>query len=303
MPPLVHVGPEAEERFVAAVREGGAEVAADPAEADAVVWLAGDPAALRAVLHPGVRWVQLQSAGVEEWLANGVVDEDRTWTSAAGAYGETVADHALALLIAGRRRLAECARAERWDAELAGRPLFGATVAIVGAGGIGRALIALLAPWHCHVIAVTRSGREVEGAAECVAAGELERVWPRAEIAVIAAPATDATARLVGTEQLAALPPGAWLVNVARGSLVDTDALVDALAAGRLGGAALDVTDPEPLPEGHPLWREPRALITPHAANPTEARLRALADFTRANVARFARGEELRGIIDTGRGY
>ena len=92
-------------------------------------------------------------------------------------------------------------------------------------------------------------------------------------------------------------------MNVARGTLVDTDALVEALAAGRLGGAALDVTDPEPLPDGHPLWREPRALITPHAANPTEARLRALADFTRANVARFVGGEELRGIIDTGRGY
>ena len=250
-----------------------------------------------------MRWVQLQSAGVEDWLADGAIDEDRTWTSAAGAYGETVADHALALLIAGRRRLAESARAQRWDPELAGRPLFGATVAIVGAGGIGRALIALLAPWRCHVIAVTRSGREVEGAAESVAAAELERVWPRAEVAVIAAPATDATSRLVGAEQLAALPPGAWLVNVARGALVDTDALVEALAAGRLGGAALDVTDPEPLPDGHPLWREPRALITPHAANPTEARLRALADFTRANVARFVRGEELRGIIDTGRGY
>jgi D-3-phosphoglycerate dehydrogenase len=289
--------------FLDAVREGGGEVVDDPAAAEAIVWLAGEPEALRAVLHPGVRWVQLQSAGVEQWLEEGVIDEARAWTSAAGAYGETVADHALALLIAGRRRLAECARAQRWDPELAGRPLFGSTVAIVGAGGIGRALIALLAPWRCHVIAVTRSGREVEGAAESVAAADLDGVWPRADVVVVAAPATDATARLVGAQELAALPPDAWLVNVARGTLVDTDALVEALAAGRIGGAALDVTDPEPLPDGHPLWGEPRALITPHAANPTEARLRALADFTRANVERFARGEEPAGIIDTGRGY
>ena len=92
-------------------------------------------------------------------------------------------------------------------------------------------------------------------------------------------------------------------MNIARGALIDTAALADALAEGRLGGAGLDVTDPEPLPDDHPLWREPRALITPHAANPREVQTRALADFTRENVRRFAQGEPLNGVIDTGRGY
>jgi D-3-phosphoglycerate dehydrogenase len=303
MPPRVHVGPEPDEMFAAAVREGGGEVVDDPAAAEAIVWLAGDPEPLKDALHPGVRWVQLQSAGVEQFLAGGAIDDARAWTSAAGAYGETVADHALALLHGGRRRLAECARAQRWDRGLEGRPLYGCTVAIVGAGAIGRALIALLAPWRCHVIAVTRSGRRVEGAAESVPATELDGVWPRADVVVVAAPDTGDTRQLVGAAQLAAMPGHAWLVNVARGTLVDTDALVEALAAGRLGGAALDVTDPEPLPDDHPLWREPRALITPHVANTEDVRLRALADWTRANVARFAAGEELQGMIDTGRGY
>ena len=114
---------------------------------------------------------------------------------------------------------------------------------------------------------------------------------------------TDATRHVVGAAELARCKPDAWLVNIARGSLVDTEALVEALADGRLGGAGLDVTDPEPLPDDHALWREPRALITPHAANPEEVRTRALADFTRENVRRFARGEPLRGVVDTGRGY
>jgi D-3-phosphoglycerate dehydrogenase len=247
--------------------------------------------------------VQLSSAGVEQWVAGGAIDAERAWTSAAGAYGETVADHALALILAGRRRLAESARATRWAGEREGRPLFGCTVAVIGAGAIGRALIALLAPWRCRIIAVTRSGRDVPGAAVSLAAADTGDVWPAAEVIVLAAPATGRSRHLVGAPELARCRADAWLVNVARGSLVDTGALVDALAAGRLGGAALDVTDPEPLPDDHPLWREPRALITPHVANPADIRTRALAGWTRENVARFARGKPLRGLVDPARGY
>jgi phosphoglycerate dehydrogenase-like enzyme len=303
MKPRIYVGPEPDELFAEAVEAGGGEIVDAPDGADAIVWLEGDPAGLGDALHPGVRWVQLASAGVEQWLAAGVVDAERQWTSAAGAYGETVADHALALILAGRRRLQESARATRWDPGLAGRPLFGCTVAVIGAGGIGRALIALLAPWRCRVLAVTHSGREVPGAAASLSADDVDQVWPEADVIVVAAPATEATRHLVGAEELARCKPDAWLVNVARGTLVDTDALAEALAAGRFGGAGLDVTDPEPLPDGHPLWHEPRALITPHAANPTDVRTRALADFTRDNVRRFADGEPLQGVVDTGRGY
>jgi D-3-phosphoglycerate dehydrogenase len=187
--PKVHVGPSAPEVVVEAVRRGGAEVVAAQ-EAEAVVWLGG-PDGLGDLLHDGVRWVQLPSAGVEGWLDSGVVDDRRVWTSATGAYAQDVAEHALALLLAGRRRLAECARARRWEQEdLAGRPLPGATVAVVGAGGIGRALLAMLAPLGVRTIAVTRSGREVPGADESVPAERLDAVWPRADVVVVAAPAT-----------------------------------------------------------------------------------------------------------------
>jgi len=232
-----------------------------------------------------------------------VIDADRVWTSAAGAYGETVADHAVALALAGRRRLQECARADSWSRSLEGRPLFGCTVAVVGAGAIGRAVIRLLAPWDCRIVAVTRSGRDVEEADSSLPASALEEVWPQADVVVLAAPATDATRHLVGAPELARFRSDAVLVNVARGSLIDTDALVEALAAERLGCAALDVTDPEPLPDGHPLWDEQRALITPHVANTDDIRRRTLANFTRENIRRFAAGKELRGRIDPARGY
>jgi D-3-phosphoglycerate dehydrogenase len=239
--------------------------------------------------------VQLPSAGVESWLAR--TDAGRLWTSAAGAYGLPVAEHALALMLAGTRRLADCARAQTWTAPPA-RPLDGSTAAIVGAGGIGRALIALLEPLDIEVLAVTRRGR-----GGTLSADRLPEVLPVAHHVVIAAPATPDTRHIIGAPELDEMRDDAWLVNVARGSLVDTDALVAALAAGSIAGAALDVTDPEPLPDGHPLWREPRALITPHVANPPATLRRYLARHVGENVRRFAAGEELLAPIDPDAGY
>src|SRR4051812_38738708 len=139
MAPRIHVGPEPESLFTEAVEEGGAVVAADPAEAEAIVWLTGEPGGLVSVLHPGVRWVQLSSAGVEQWLADGVIDADRVWTSAAGAYGETVADHAVALALAGRRRPQGFARGDSSSRRPEGRPPFGCPVPRSGARAVCRA--------------------------------------------------------------------------------------------------------------------------------------------------------------------
>ena len=301
--PLVYVGPE-ENRNAGAVREaverGGGRIAASPDEAGAVVWLGGAPG-LGEVLHEGVRWVQLPSAGVESWMESGAIDRERVFTSAVGAYAGTVAEHALALMLAGARRLPECARATGWG-ERWGRPLAGSTVVILGAGGIGRALVRLLEPFGTRVLAVTRSGREVPGA-ESFAMDDVERLWPEGDYFVVAAPATEETRHMIGASELGAMKESAWVVNVARGPLVDTDALVDALAAGGIGGAALDVTDPEPLPDGHPLWTEPRALITPHSANPPEALVRGLVARVEENVSRFRNGGELAGVIDVEAGY
>jgi phosphoglycerate dehydrogenase-like enzyme len=284
------------------VKRGGGRVTDAPEEAEAIVWLGSEISRLPDLLHSGVRWVQLPSAGVEPWTENGLLDTEHTYTSAAGAYADTVAEHALALMLAGARRLHECARATRWEVGW-GRLFAGSTVVILGAGGIGRALIRLLEPFGIHILAVTRSGRDVPGATENLSVDEVEELWPRGDFFVVAAPATDATKHMIGASQLAAMKSDAWIVNVARGSLVDTDALVEALAAGSIDGAALDVTDPEPLPEGHPLWTEPRALITPHAANPPDALARALAERIEENVSRFKAGEPLIGVVDVEAGY
>ena len=307
--PQIYVGPERDHfgaehahGFLGAVERGGGVVVDEPSEAEAIVWLGSDNSKLPELLHSGVRWVQLPSAGVESWMEKGLIDAERIFTSAAGVYSETVAEHALALMLAGARRLHECARATEWR-ERFGYLFGGSTVVILGAGGIGRALIRLLEPFGTRMLAVTRSGREVPGATESYSTDRTGELWPEGDFFVVAAPATGATQKMIGAQELSAMQDHAWVVNVARGSLIDTDALTKALAEGLIGGAALDVTDPEPLPDGHPLWIEPRALITPHTANPPEALARALTERIQENVARFGAGEDLIGVIDVETGY
>ena len=306
--PAIYVGPDenqfgpgSADAIREAVERGGGRIPSAPDDAEAMVWL-GSAFDLAGLLHENVRWVQLHSAGVESWVDSGSIDERRVFTSAAGAYAGTVAEHALALMLAGARRLHESARATEWGNRW-GRLFAGSTVVILGAGGIGRALIRLLEPFDTRVLAATRSGREVPGATESYAADQTDELWLEGDFFVLAAPATTATSKLIGARQLASMQSHAWVVNVARGSLIDTDALVEALGAGSIGGAALDVTDPEPLPEGHPLWTEPRVLITPHAANPPNALIRRLAERVEENVARYASGKDLVGVIDVEAGY
>jgi len=268
-------------------------------QADGVVWNGTKPDSLPD-LPRSVRWVQLPSAGVEPWMERISATPQVTFTSAAGAYAPQVAEHALALLLAGARGIVDSARQKTWEIP-AHDTLAGATVAIIGAGGIGRALITQLAPFGVEVIAITRRGHDVPGAARTLPADRLDEIWDAADHFVIAAPATDATRHLVGAPELAKMRSHAWIVNVARGSLIDTDALVEALRERRIGGAALDVTDPEPLPDGHPLWD--LALITPHIANPEHALTRRLAERVLENVTRLASGEALLAQIDPERGY
>jgi D-3-phosphoglycerate dehydrogenase len=294
MTPAIHIGPEPFEHLVRAVEAGGGRPVALE-EAEGVVW-AGPESALPE-LPPSVRWVQLQSAGVEPWVERIRDTPDVQFTSAVGAYSTQVAELALALLLAGVRGFAHYARAQTWDPRPAG-VLEGSTVAVIGAGGIGRELIAMLAPHDVEIVAVTRSGRDGTLPAE-----RLDEVWSAADHFVIAAPATNGTRHLVGARELALMQPHSWVVNIARGSLIDTDALVDALREEAIGGAGLDVTDPEPLPDGHPLWSSPRALITPHVANPPSTMDRDLAERVRENVGRFAAGEELIAPVSADRGY
>lgn len=302
----IALGPTQTPLLAEAVTRGGGTVV-DVTNARGLIW-DGGPDDFPRDLPPGIGWVQLFSAGVEDWFAAGVVRRhpDVLFTSAAGAFAASVAEHALTLLLGGVRNMPAHTLADSWQqAEFFPRvgTLRGATVAIVGAGGIGRALIPMLAALGAHSLAVNRSGAPVPGAIETLPADRIAEVGPRADHIVIAAPATPATKHLVGAAELAALRPTSWVINVARGSLIDTNALVAALRAGTIGGAGLDVTEPEPLPDGHPLWSLPNAVITPHDSNPPQLRLRAFADRVAANVARFAAGQQLLAPIDPTLGY
>lgn len=304
-PVPIAVGPVEREDAVEAVLRGGGRIVPFD-EAQGCVWLdVRDIDGLRERLHPGLRWVQLPAAGVEGWVGHISGDELRTYTAATGAYAPQVAEHTLALMLAGSRLLHLNARARTWDGREAreGTTLFDEEVLIVGCGGIGEALIRLLEPFRSRVLAVTRSGREVEGAAESHPFSALPSLWGRSRFIVLAAPHTEETRNIVDATALAAMRDDAWIVNVGRGELVHTDALVEAVRSGTILGAALDVTAPEPLPDGHPLWDLERVLITPHTANPRPLLLARLADRIADNVRRFSAGEDLVGVVERGAGY
>lgn len=302
--PSVALGPGRIEYVARAISDGGGEAVGIDETADALVWLAPwDPDGLRTALaSTGACWVQLSAAGVEPLAAAGVLDPALTWTCAKGSYAEPVAEHALTLALAGLRCLPRRVVATSWGPP-GGESLYDQPVTIVGGGGIATTLLELLAPFRAAATVVRRSESPVPGAARTVTMDGLPGALSSAKVVFLALALTPETDRIIGASQLAAMRPDSWLVNVARGRHVDTAALVTALADGVIAGAALDVTDPEPLPDGHPLWTQERCIITPHTANTLEMAERPFADRVRDNVARFAAGEPLVGLVDPAAGY
>jgi phosphoglycerate dehydrogenase-like enzyme len=303
--PRIAIGPDAREFAVQAVRDGGGEPVGIDAEADALVWL--DPADMDGLgkaldATTGARWVQLPFAGVERVAAAGILSPDRTWTCAKGAYAEPVAEHALMLALAGLRHLRERVTARSWG-KAAGESLYDEPVTILGGGGIAMSLLDLLAPLRAAVTVVRRQPGELPGAVRTLQTSQLHEALADARVVFVALALTPSTEHIIGAAELAAMRTDAWLVNVARGRHVDTGALVTALRDRAIGGAALDVTDPEPLPDGHPLWDLENCIITPHTADTQEMIKHMLARRIRENVAAFAAGEPLLGLVDPEAGY
>lgn len=285
----------------AVVRGGGELVPLD--EAHVLVWAApADPDGLAAALdgHPEIDLVQLPYAGIEPY--KDVIDDQRRWTCGKGVYADPVAEHVLALTLGLLRGIGHYARQDGWSAPV-GRNLLGARVVILGGGEITRTLVRWLLPFGCRLTVVRRHPDPLPGVAEVVTAGDLPRVLPSADVVVLALALTPETERILDADAIAALPDHAIVVNVARGEHIDTDALTRALQEGRLGGAGLDVTDPEPLPDDHPLWSLDDVIITPHVGNTPEMGRPLLAARVSENIARFARGEPLLGTIDVELGY
>ena len=303
--PRIAVGPDAAQFATDAVVAGGGSVVGISERPDALVWL--NPMEVKGLadqlaVAPDVRWVQLPFAGVERVLSYGLLDHDRIWTCAKGSYAEPVAEHALMLALAGLRHLPTRIVARSWG-KAAATSLYDQRVTILGGGGITSVLLEQLAPFRVDTTVVRRKADPVPGATRTVPVTALEEVLSGSLVVFLALALTPETTGIIGAPELALMDETAWLVNVARGGHVDTDALVAALTAGSIAGAALDVTDPEPLPDGHPLWDLENCIITPHTADTIDMVIPLLAERIRTNVGRFAAGEELVGLVDPDAGY
>ncbi len=255
--------------------------------------LAADDRRTRALLGsmPALRVIQTLSAGVDWLLAQ--VPQGVSLCDARGTRDAAVAEWVLAAVLASSRRLPELRdrqREHRWQWQQAGE-LAGSTVMILGYGSIGGAVEARLAPFDVEFIRVARSAR-----AGVHPVADLRSLLPRADTVIVLLPLTPATAELLDADLLDRLRPGALLVNAARGAIVDTEALLELLRAGR-ARAVLDVTDPEPLPREHPLWDAPGVLITPHFAGDTLAADRRAFALVGEQVRRHIRGEALLNVV------
>jgi phosphoglycerate dehydrogenase-like enzyme len=284
------------------------------------VWIP-DPYATRAMkIWPwlrGVRLVLSTMAGTE-WIP-GLVGPRVTICNARGAHNISTAEWTVASILAVLKYFPfylEVQRDGQWkrrfevSARYAGltgdtRPLYppvlleeltGKTVLLVGYGSIGKEIERMLAPFRVDLLRVARTARS-EPLVHAVA--ELDSLLPRAEIVVLILPSTAESYRLMGARQLALMPQGALLVNAARGPVVDTGALVDALRSGRIR-AALDVTDPEPLPEGHPLWSCPNLLLTPHIGGSSPQFAPRSLGVAAGELRRYIHGEPLENVVQAG---
>ena len=301
----IALAPEGARSWLAGAVEAGGGELVDVADADALVWaLPSAPDELGEVLdaNPQLRWVQLPWAGIEPYVGVVAAHPERTWTCGKGVYAEPVAEMALTLLLAGFRGFSTYARATSWT-KPQGRNLLGADVVVAGGGGIAESFLRLLGPFGCRTTVVRRSPDPVPGADRVVDLSALDDVLDGADALVLALALTPETEGLIDRARLDRLGPDGWLVNVARGKHVVTDDLVAALTEGTVGGAGLDVTDPEPLPDDHPLWAAPNLLVTPHVGNTPVMAVPLLSGRITDNVRRWIAGEPLLGPVDPTLGY
>jgi phosphoglycerate dehydrogenase-like enzyme len=240
---------------------------------------------------PRLRIVQTLTAGVDNFRA--AIPHGVTLCNAAGVHDAATSELAVGLMISAERRLAELAVAQRegrWDQQMSSS-LADRRVLVVGAGNIGSAIQRRLAGFECDVTLVGRTARP-----GVRAIAELPDLLPSADIVVLIIPLTDETSGMVDASFLARMPDGALLVNVARGAIVDTDALIAETSSGRLR-AALDVTDPEPLPPGHPLWSIPGVIITPHVGGASSALWPRAYRLVGEQLRRLAAGRPLLNVV------
>lgn len=305
----ISIEPKQFEPYVEAVVAAGGTVAPISPEVGALIWTDyAQPQALAELLqaNPQLEWVQLPFAGVDAFAdvlkhpplhANG-----GRFTSAKGSYREPVAEHALMLCMALGRAIPERVRATSWGKKFA-VSLYDSNIVVVGGGGITDEFLKLVAPFRANVTVVRKRVQPMVGAAQVIAFEQLDDLLPQADFVVLAAALTAETTHLFDSARLARMKPEAYLVNIARGPMIVTSDLIDALNRGVIAGAALDVTDPEPLPDGHALWNAKNIIITPHTADTKPMVLRMFAIRVRENVLAYRGEGEWVGVVDPELGY
>ena len=274
---------------------------------------------------PGLRWLQLLGAGCEHLEDNPVMQSATQITTASGTQATPIAEYVLGVMLAFYRWLPQAYRAQmqhEWltQAEVArgSRELKRRTIGIVGYGSIGREVARLAKPFGTRILALKRDSENHADTGYAVvdtgdptgeipeayfAPEDLLKMLPECDVVVLAVPVTHETRGLMGAEAFAAMKPGSFLVNVARGCVIDEKALMAALKEGPMAGAALDVFEQEPLPENSPFWDFENLMVTPHISGASRAHLRRSFVLLVENINRLVNGEPLLNLVDKERGY
>lgn len=300
---LIAIEPKSFPEYEAAIVSAAGVVAPLSPNVEGLVWTDySKPDLLKAVIaeNPQLRWVQLPFAGVDAFAD--VLSDRLTFTSAKGSYREPVAEHALALSLALMRIIPERVRAKTWGRKFADT-LYESRVLIFGGGGITEELLRLLAPFRSNVRVVRKNPSPMAGASAVLPFEHLDQELELADLVILAAALTPETHGLFDASKFALMKESAYLVNIARGPMVVTSDLILALEQGQIAGAALDVTDPEPLPDGHPLWEAKNIIITPHTADTKPMVIRLFSERLVENTKAFLGFGEWVGRVDSKSGY
>lgn len=289
--------------YLTAAESAGVEVVPIGPTVRGLIWLDySKPQELERMLddNPQIEWVQLPFAGVDAFSE--IIKRPLRFTSAKGAYREPVAEHAIALSLALMRIIPERVRTKTWGRQFADS-LYDGNVLIFGGGGITEELVKLLAPYRSNITVVRNRVTPMAGVTKTVSFQELDEQLQEADLVILAAALTPETTHLFDASKFALMKQSAYLVNIARGPMLVTEDLISALNKGVIAGAALDVTDPEPLPDGHPLWNAPNVIITPHSADTRAQVVRFFSLRIQENVRAFQTGSGWVGQVDPVLGY
>ena len=299
----VAIEPKSFPAYEQAVVDSGCSVTKLDSSVGALIWTDySNPSGLAQAIkeNPQLTFVQLPFAGVDAFSE--VLDAPVRFACAKGSYREPVAEHALTLALSLARVIPERVRAESWGRKFADS-LYDANVLIVGAGGITEELVGLLSPFRSKITVVRNQDIPMAGVSKTVGLENLDEELPLADFVFLACSLTDKTRGLFDLERFKKFKSTAYFINIARGPIVVTDDLVLALNEGLIAGAGVDVTDPEPLPDGHPLWKAKNVIITPHTADTNAQVIRMFSIRIRENLAAYQGLGDWVGLVDPELGY